>query len=289
MTNTPEILPAKPRLEITTGLTGGGNSWLMPVLSRIEEEKLAENGRRLGQVATGVVYGQDPDIFVSRKNTVQVKDKACKVIREDAHWEVTQPKRFDLTRHNIERRANEIAQQLRHDFAGQELTLLTIQNGAQIWSDLIREQLIHLNQTISRDSHGKHLEPVTLKFDNMTIKSYVGTQRVNGDFKIQYPKMLDGEHDLSGANILVLEDVVDTGSTIEKIRELFTPSNIKKTPPNLKICAMLDKPAARDEKKLVPLEYCGFSLIGKPFVVGMGLDIDDYLRALGEVRELDEV
>lgn len=88
------------------------------------------------------------------------------------------------------------------------------------------------------------------------------------------------EEDLTGRNVILIEDIVDTGKTLSE----FLPTIQKQQPNSIKICTLLQKP----EALLHPLEvdYVGFQIPNK-FVVGFGLDYDGYGRNLKEIYQLD--
>jgi hypoxanthine phosphoribosyltransferase len=106
--------------------------------------------------------------------------------------------------------------------------------------------------------------------------SYEGMQRVAaGATGVQWVTPVEG---LAGCHVLLVEDIVDTGHTLQALQKALQPT--PDTPPlhYWKTATLLDKPNARQ----VPItpDYCGFTLTGMPFVVGYGLDVDNYYRDL---------
>ena len=89
--------------------------------------------------------------------------------------------------------------------------------------------------------------------------------------KLTFRKDID--HDIEGRDVLILEDIIDSGSTLKMIIELFQ----KRNPKSIRICTLLDKPSGR-KVDLSP-DYTCFT-IPAAFVVGYGLDYDDYYRNL---------
>jgi hypoxanthine phosphoribosyltransferase len=111
---------------------------------------------------------------------------------------------------------------------------------------------------------------VTPIVDFMALSSYEpGARKSSGRVRIA----MDVVQDMQDRHVLVIEDIVDTGHTIAKVMELLATRN----PASLKICTLLDKAERRETP--VPLDYVGFT-IPNHFVVGYGLDVDEYYRHL---------
>ena len=94
----------------------------------------------------------------------------------------------------------------------------------------------------------------------------------------------DLDEDIRGKDVLIVEDIIDSGNTLSKVRELFA----LRGPKSLAICTLLDKPSRREVD--VPVEYVGFA-IPDEFVVGFGIDYAQRYRHLpyiGKVVMLDE-
>ncbi len=128
-------------------------------------------------------------------------------------------------------------------------------------ADLVRE--IHL--------------PVEIDF--MTTSSYGNAMNSNHDVRIT--KDLDG--DIKGKHVLIVEDIIDTGYTLQKVRDIL---NLRE-PSSLTICTLLDKPSRREVD--VPVDWVGFT-IPDEFVVGYGIDYAQRHRNLGYIGKviLDE-
>ena len=128
-------------------------------------------------------------------------------------------------------------------------------------ADLVRE--IHL--------------PVEIDF--MTTSSYGNAMNSNHDVRIS--KDLDG--DIKGKHVLIVEDIIDTGYTLQKVRDIL---NLRE-PSSLTICTLLDKPSRREVD--VPVDWVGFT-IPDEFVVGYGIDYAQRHRNLGFIGKgiLDE-
>ncbi|MGC7589531.1 hypoxanthine phosphoribosyltransferase [Bisgaard Taxon 46] len=112
--------------------------------------------------------------------------------------------------------------------------------------------------------------PVEIEF--MTTSSYGSGMTTNHDVKIS--KDLDG--DIKDEHVLIVEDIIDTGYTLSKVREIL---NLR-DPASLSICTLLDKPSRREVE--VPVEWVGFT-IPDEFVVGYGIDYAQRYRNLGYI------
>lgn len=155
----------------------------------------------------------------------------------------------------IQNRVQELANQISVDYAGRELIVIGILRGAFIFmADLIRE--------IS----------VPCKIDFARIASYGAGAESSG--KVVMTK--DIETSISGRDILIVEDIVDTGLTLQYLTCWLKERN----PRSLKVCAFLDKRKRR--KIFFEADYVGFT-IDDGFVVGYGLDFNEQYRYLPEV------
>jgi len=151
----------------------------------------------------------------------------------------------------IQAKVKQLASRISEDYNGKDLLAVGILKGAfMFFSDIVRHVDI----------------PMTLDF--IIASSYVKTE-TSGEIKIHY----DVKGDISDRHVLLIEDIVDTGVTLNQIRERI----LSRTPKSLKICSFLDK----KERRLtdVPLDYVGF-VIPNEFVVGYGLDYDNKFRNL---------
>jgi hypoxanthine phosphoribosyltransferase len=156
-----------------------------------------------------------------------------------------------LTTREIQTKAKELALRISGDYAGKDLLAVGILKGAcMFFSDLVR------------------CIEVPLTIDFIIASSYVKTEN-SGEVKIYY----DVRGDISDRHVLLIEDIVDTGITLNQIRERI----LMRSPKSLKICTFLDKKERRVVD--VPLDYIGFE-IPNLFVVGYGLDYDNMFRNL---------
>lgn len=172
----------------------------------------------------------------------------------------------------IRRRANEIAQQLRIKFAGEKITLLTTLEGASIWSNMITEELAGFNQIPFASESGVRLDPVDIQFASAKVSTYSGTRSQVAP-SLAFP--LKPEL-ISDRNVIIIEDIVDTGNTAaflrETVRNMVASSTL--------LCAMLDKPSGRENPNNHAPDIIGYTLDGDQFVIGMGLDVDNQGREL---------
>jgi len=160
-----------------------------------------------------------------------------------------------FSRAAIQKRVQELAFQISGDYAGRELIVIGILRGAFIlMADLIRE--------IS----------VPCKIDFVRIASYGAGAESSG--KVVMTK--DIETSISGRDILIVEDIADTGLTLQYLTVWLKERN----PRSLKVCAFLDKRKRR--KVAFEADYVGFT-IDDGFVVGYGLDFNEQYRYLPEV------
>ena len=150
----------------------------------------------------------------------------------------------------LQRRVGELGARISHDYAGKELVLIGVLRGVICFmSDLMRSISL----------------PAAVDF--LSVSSYEG----NGSGAVRILKDLD--ENIKGRDVILVEDIVDTGMTLNHILEYLQ----SKRPASLKVCALLDKQVRRIAN--VPLEYVGFE-IPDEFVVGYGLDFRQRFRNL---------
>ncbi|CAE6889980.1 Belongs to the purine pyrimidine phosphoribosyltransferase family [Vibrio sp. B1FIG11] len=110
---------------------------------------------------------------------------------------------------------------------------------------------------------------LTHQVDFMTASSYGNTMESSRDVRI----LKDLDDDIKGKDVLIVEDIIDTGNTLNKIREILS----LREPKSIAICTLLDKPSRREVE--VPVDYVGFA-IPDEFVVGVGIDYAQKYRHL---------
>ncbi len=166
--------------------------------------------------------------------------------------------KFDLmiSAEEISARVKEVADQISRDYEGESLVVIGVLTGAFIFTaDLVRELTVDVEN-----------------IDFIHLSSYAGTEST-GNFVFKK----DISIDISGKNVLIVEDIVDTGRTLKKLREMLS----MREPKSIKICTAFDKPSRR-VNDLVP-DYNCFT-IPDEFIVGYGLDYDDKYRQFKDVK-----
>ncbi|MEQ4922815.1 hypoxanthine phosphoribosyltransferase [Proteus hauseri] len=116
--------------------------------------------------------------------------------------------------------------------------------------------------------------------DFMTVSSYGNGMTSTRDVKI----IKDLDEDIRGKDVLIVEDIIDSGNTLNRVREILS----LREPASISICTLLDKPSRREVE--VPVEWIGYSIEDK-FVIGYGIDYAQRYRHLpyiGHVTLLDE-
>lgn len=158
-----------------------------------------------------------------------------------------------VTEDEIKARVAQLGAQISGDYEGRDLLLVSILKGAVVFmADLMREVTI----------------PASIDF--MVVSSYGGANTTTTGL-VKIIKDLDA--DLSGKDVLIVEDIMDTGVTLSHLVPMLKMRN----PESVKICAILDKPSRR-KVEMVP-DYIGFE-VPDEFVVGYGLDYDEKYRNL---------
>lgn len=157
----------------------------------------------------------------------------------------------------IAEKIGELAARITNDYKGKEVIFISILRGSVVFlTDLIRKV------------------DLPVKIDFMSMSSYQGTSST-GAVKIKQ----DLTYDIEGQNVIVIEDIVDTGTTLNYLREYLKLRN----PASLRFCTLLDKPSRR--KVEFTCDYSGFE-IPNEFVIGYGLDYNEKYRNLPYVAVL---
>lgn len=164
-----------------------------------------------------------------------------------------------FTREQIEQRAAEIGKQIAEDYAGESVYLIGTLRGGVVW-------MADIMKSITNDT----------EIDFIAASSYGSGTTTSGIVKIT--KDLDG--DIYNKNVIIIEDIVDTGTTLKFLKERLADRN----PKSIRICTLLDKPSRRLAD--IKADYIGFS-IDNLFVIGYGLDYDQKYRNLPYVRYLE--
>jgi len=158
----------------------------------------------------------------------------------------------------IKAKIKEIANQLNKDYNGEEVVFVCVLKGSlPFFADLVREVNF----------------PVT--FDMVCVSSYGTSATSSGTLKIK----LDSGTPFEGKNVLIIEDILDTGNTLYNLMNHFAGRN----PKSMKLCCLLDKPSRRTQN--INADYVGFE-IPDEFVVGYGLDYAEKYRELPYIAVL---
>ena len=151
----------------------------------------------------------------------------------------------------ITERVAELGQQITADYAGQDLLVLGVLKGAFVFmADLLRQ-----------------IKGVNVQLDFIRISSYGTSTESSGEVQV----VMDMNIDVKGRHVLVVEDIIDTGLTLEFIKDLLE----KRGALSVKLCCFLDKPSRR--KGDITPDYRGYT-IEDNFVVGSGLDYAEGYR-----------
>lgn len=161
----------------------------------------------------------------------------------------------------LQRRVAELGLEISADYTGKDLVLVCVlKGGITFLTDLMREITI------------PH------EVDFLAISSYgVGQRESTGAVRL----VMDLKGDIAGRDVLIVEDIVDSGQTMDYLLRLFRA----RQPASLSVCTLLSKPSRRTVH--VPLDYVGFD-IPDEFVLGYGLDLDEKYRNLPFVAVLKE-
>jgi hypoxanthine phosphoribosyltransferase len=176
-----------------------------------------------------------------------------------------------ISREQIQQRVSEMAAQITRDFTGQAIIFVGVLKGAAIFlSDLARQV------------------PLDSTFDFIGVCSYgqqtasaAATPNGGWDSTGEVRLTKDVEQSMAGKNVLLVEDILDTGLTLTYIKKLL----LNRQPKNLRVVALLDKPSRR--KKPMQADYVGFTIPDK-FVVGYGMDYAERFRNLPDICILSD-
>ena len=166
-----------------------------------------------------------------------------------------------FTEEQIREKVIELGKQIENDYKGEEILVVGILKGANMFTcDLIRQ--------IDLD----------VKIDFMSVSSYGSGTESSGTVRI----LKDLDTDIKGRNVLIVEDIIDSGRTLSNlVKELQI-----REPKSLKLCTLLDKPSRRVVD--VDVEYVGFEIEDK-FIVGYGIDYAEKYRNLPYIGIVEDV
>jgi hypoxanthine phosphoribosyltransferase len=157
-------------------------------------------------------------------------------------------------------------------YTRQQIAEKVAQMGAQISRDLNDEKLVMVGVLKGAAIFLARSVNVDTTFDFVAVSSYGKGQRSSGAVKL----IKDLDEPIEGKNVLIVEDILDTGLTLSYLRKVF----LQQKPKTLRIAALLDKPSRRIEK--IEADYVGFS-IPNLFVIGYGMDYAERYRNLPDI------
>ena len=158
-----------------------------------------------------------------------------------------------ITQKDIDNIVERIGNQINHDYAGEEVVFVSILNGSFMFtSDLL-----------------KHIE-LDCHIDFMQASTYGNSTTSSGNFVVKKDISLD----VANKNVIIVEDILDTGYTMKNLVEYFRIKQVK----TLKIVTMIDKPKRRTED--ITADYVGYTMTDDSFIVGYGLDYAQRYRNL---------
>lgn len=157
-----------------------------------------------------------------------------------------------ISAEEISKKVDELAERINRDYEGQSIIIIGVLKGSFMFlSDLVKRITL----------------PAEVYF--IEASSYGSGTQTTGVVKISK----DVDRDLTGENVIIVEDIIDTGITMDKVMELLRARGAK----SVKLCACLSKP---DRRKVdIKIDYLGFE-VPDEFVIGYGLDVDEKYRNL---------
>lgn len=158
-----------------------------------------------------------------------------------------------LTEEQINKRVAEIGAQITERFKGESVYLVCILKGSIFFTTELAKRI-----------------DLPVKIDFMTVSSYGASTVSSGVINVKQ----DLSGSIEGENVIIVEDIIDSGNTLSRLLQLFKSRN----PKTLTLCTLLDKPERRVVKDVV-VDYTGFVVPDK-FIVGYGLDWDQNYRNL---------
>ena len=164
-----------------------------------------------------------------------------------------------ISKEKIEKRIQELADQISKDYEGKSIEFICVLKGAAIFA-------VELAMKVKPN----------VRFEFIEVSSYNGTESTG---KIRVNKDISAS--IEGKDVIIVEDIIDTGRTLSYLKEYL----LEKKPKTLKICTLVDKPSRRTFD--VKVDYNGFELEEK-FIIGHGFDIDGDYRNLPYIGTIEE-
>lgn len=163
-----------------------------------------------------------------------------------------------ISEEKIASRIEQLGKQISEDYKDEDLVLVALLRGSALF-------LADISRKITANC----------RIDFMCVSSYGNSMTTSGNINIKK----DLDEDICGKNVLIIEDIVDTGTTLYKIKDFL----MQREPKSLKICSLLDKPSRRIHD--VKIDYLGFT-IPDVFIVGYGIDYAQEYRTLPYLGEV---
>jgi hypoxanthine phosphoribosyltransferase len=171
----------------------------------------------------------------------------------------TTKKELVLDSQTIQNRIQEMGKEISHDYQGKQLVVIGVLKGAFIFmADLVR--------AIS----------IPLATDFIQVSSYGDSSASSGDITL----VSSPSHPLKGCHILLVEDIIDTGITMQWLIEHFSEQGAA----SVRLCTLIDKAERREHQ--ITIDYLGFA-IPHGFLIGYGLDFDEKYRNLPQIYHLN--
>lgn len=164
-----------------------------------------------------------------------------------------------ISQEEIQNRLYQLAEQLDKEYEGKEITVLCVMRGGVFFT---------VDLTLKMKTK--------MKYEFLTIASYEGTEST-GEIRL----IQDLRESIKGKDVLILEDIVDTGRSMSYLLEYLR----SKEPNSLKVCVLANKAERREVQ--VPIDYIGFEVPNK-FLVGYGFDIDNAYRNIPYIGYVEE-
>lgn len=165
-----------------------------------------------------------------------------------------------LTEEEINKRIRELGREITEKFKGEAVYIVCILKGSVYFATELTKRI-----------------DLPMQIDFMKVSSYGSATKSSGVINVQQ----DISGNVEGKNVIIVEDIIDTGNTLHRLIELFKSRN----PKTISLCTLLDKPERRQVE--VNVDYVGFPIPDK-FVVGYGLDVDEKYRNLPYIGIIEE-
>lgn len=164
-----------------------------------------------------------------------------------------------ISKNEIQKRVSELAEKINRDYKKKDLVVLSVLSGSIVFcSDIIRKL------------------DVNFKLDFIKVSSYTGKKSVN-KIKLEFPFNCD----VADKDVLVIEDIYDTGRTLSYLQNFLLNRNVK----SVTFCVLIDKKVKKCEE--IKIKYRGFD-IENEFIVGYGLDFNEKFRGLPYIGVLGD-